>query len=157
VAAGTVSYADWAGSYGLLVKIDHGGGIETRYAHNSRLAVKPGDKVKAGQIIAQVGSTGRSTGPHLHFEVRVNGEAVDPRQGLREPRMAPKNMGRLTRLGTIGRHLPGAHPGGAFSLFRPSTLLERQRRLATAGSSRRPYSPTGCPKRPAFDHKGPRW
>lgn len=83
VAAGTVSYADWAGSYGLLVKIDHGGGIETRYAHNSRLAVKPGDKVKAGQIIAQVGSTGRSTGPHLHFEVRVNGEAVDPRQWLR--------------------------------------------------------------------------
>lgn len=83
VAAGRVIYADWAGSYGLLVKIDHGGGIETRYAHNSRITVKPGERVSAGQVIARVGSTGRSTGAHLHFEVRVNGEAVDPRQWLR--------------------------------------------------------------------------
>ena len=82
VAAGKVAYADWAGSYGLLVTIDHGGGIETRYAHNSRLDVKPGDRVSAGQVIARVGSTGRSTGPHLHFEVRVNGEPVDPMQWL---------------------------------------------------------------------------
>lgn len=78
VAAGTVAYADWAGSYGLLVTIDHGNGIETRYAHNSKLDVKLGDKVSAGQVIARVGSTGRSTGPHVHFEVRVDGEPVDP-------------------------------------------------------------------------------
>lgn len=78
VAAGTVVYADSAGTYGLLVRIDHGNGIETRYAHASRLLVKPGDYVTANQVIARVGSTGRSTGPHLHFEVRVGGEAVDP-------------------------------------------------------------------------------
>lgn len=82
VASGLVSYADWAGTYGLLIKIDHGNGIETRYAHNSRLTVKPGERVSAGQVIARVGSTGRSTAPHLHFEVRVNGEAVDPRPWL---------------------------------------------------------------------------
>lgn len=82
VAAGIVTYADWAGTYGLLVKVDHGGGIETRYAHNSRLTVKPGDRVREGQVIARVGSTGRSTAPHLHFEVRVNGEALDPRPWL---------------------------------------------------------------------------
>lgn len=79
VAAGRVSYADWAGSYGILVKIDHGGGLETRYAHNSRLVAKPGDYVAAGEIVARSGSTGQSTGPHLHFELRVQGEAVDPR------------------------------------------------------------------------------
>lgn len=78
VAAGKVVYADWAGTYGLLIKIDHGGGVETRYAHNSRITVSPGATVEAGQVIARVGSTGRSTGPHLHFEVRINGEAVDP-------------------------------------------------------------------------------
>lgn len=78
VASGLVAYADWAGTYGLLIKIDHGNGIETRYAHLSRLQVQPGDRVSAGQVIGRVGSTGRSTAPHLHFEVRVNGEAVNP-------------------------------------------------------------------------------
>lgn len=78
VAAGRVTYADWAGSYGILVTIDHGGGIETRYAHNSRVLVKPGDYVQAGQVVARSGSTGRSTGPHVHFELRVDGQAVDP-------------------------------------------------------------------------------
>lgn len=78
VASGLVAYADWAGTYGLLIKIDHGNGLETRYAHLSRLQVQPGERVSAGQVIGRVGSTGRSTAPHLHFEVRVNGEAVDP-------------------------------------------------------------------------------
>lgn len=78
VAAGRVTYADWAGSYGILVTIDHGGGIETRYAHNSRVLVRPGDYVQAGQVVARSGSTGRSTGPHVHFELRVDGQAVDP-------------------------------------------------------------------------------
>ena len=82
VAPGLVSYADWAGSYGLLVKIDHGGGVETRYAHNSRLVAKPGEYVEAGQIVARAGSTGRSTGPHVHFEIRVDGESVNPRPWL---------------------------------------------------------------------------
>ena len=82
VAAGQVVYADWAGSYGLLVRIDHGGGVETRYAHNSRLLVKAGDVVREGDALARSGSTGRSTGPHVHFEVRVDGEAIDPRPWL---------------------------------------------------------------------------
>lgn len=75
---GTVTYSDWAGTYGMLVTIDHGGGVETRYAHNSQLLVKVGAKVQAGQRIALVGSTGASTGPHAHFEVLVNGERRDP-------------------------------------------------------------------------------
>lgn len=78
VASGVVVYADWAGTYGMLIRIDHGNGIETRYAHLSRLQVAPGDRISAGQVIGRVGSTGRSTGPHLHFEVRVDGEAVNP-------------------------------------------------------------------------------
>lgn len=82
VAPGTVTYADWAGTYGLLVIIDHGGGIETRYAHASRVEVSVGQRVNAGDVVARVGSTGRSTGPHLHFEVRVNGQAVDPARWL---------------------------------------------------------------------------
>ncbi len=82
VAAGRVSYADWAGSYGILVKIDHGGGLETRYAHNSRLEVEPGEYVAAGQIVARSGSTGNSTGPHIHFEVRLHDEPLNPRLWL---------------------------------------------------------------------------
>ncbi|MCP3934270.1 MAG: M23 family metallopeptidase [Actinomycetia bacterium] len=77
-AAGVVSWAGERGSYGQLVKIDHGDGVETRYAHQSRIDVSVGDIVEAGQQIGAVGSTGRSTGPHLHFEVRVGGDAVDP-------------------------------------------------------------------------------
>ncbi len=78
VAPGRVTYADWAGTYGMLVKIDHGSGIETRYAHNSQILVSLGQYVQAGDPIAKVGSTGRSTGPHLHFEIRVNDEPIDP-------------------------------------------------------------------------------
>ncbi len=77
-AAGTVKFAGSSGGYGFLVKINHGNGVETRYGHCSKLLVKKGQKVKKGQLIALVGSTGVSSGNHVHFEVRINGEAVDP-------------------------------------------------------------------------------
>lgn len=77
-AAGRVVYAGSAGTYGNLVKIDHGNGIVSAYAHNSRIRVRVGEYVTAGQHIADVGNTGRSSGPHLHFEVEVNGERIDP-------------------------------------------------------------------------------
>ena len=75
---GQVIYADWYGGYGNSVIIDHGNGITTLYAHCSELYVKDGDVVAKGQPIATVGSTGFSTGPHLHFELRANGEPIDP-------------------------------------------------------------------------------
>ncbi len=77
-AAGTVIYAGWMEGYGNLVIVDHGGGISTAYAHNTSVAVATGQSVAQGQVIAYSGSTGHSTGPHVHFEVRVNGAAVDP-------------------------------------------------------------------------------
>ena len=78
-ADGVVSEAGWNnGGYGRLIKIDHGRGIETRYAHLSSMAVAPGQRVTRGQVIGRMGSTGRSTGSHLHYEVRIDGRAVNP-------------------------------------------------------------------------------
>jgi murein DD-endopeptidase MepM/ murein hydrolase activator NlpD len=77
-AVGTVIYAGWMDGYGNLVVVDHGNGLSTAYAHASSLAVSVGQSVAQGQTVSYVGSTGHSTGPHLHFEVRVNGVAVDP-------------------------------------------------------------------------------
>jgi murein DD-endopeptidase MepM/ murein hydrolase activator NlpD len=77
-ASGTIIYCGWEGGYGNLVVIDHGGGIATAYGHQSSIAVSCGQQVSQGQVIGYIGSTGHSTGPHLHFEVRVNGNAVDP-------------------------------------------------------------------------------
>jgi murein DD-endopeptidase MepM/ murein hydrolase activator NlpD len=91
--AGRVAYADFLpGGWGLLVSIDHGSGVRTLYAHLSRIDVKLGQRVAAGQPIAVVGTTGHSTGPHLHFEVRLRGAAVDPLIAL-EPR-TPLPLGR---------------------------------------------------------------
>ena len=75
---GTVTFSGWQDGYGKVMKIDHGEGMETIYAHCSELDKKVGEKVSKGETIAKVGSTGRSTGPHLHFELRVKGEAKNP-------------------------------------------------------------------------------
>ena len=83
VAGGVVTIAKAKKGYGHLVEINHGTGYATRYGHNRKLLVKLGDAVKRGQVIAEVGSTGRSTGPHVHFEVRRNGKAINPRRFLR--------------------------------------------------------------------------
>ncbi|MGE7418436.1 M23 family metallopeptidase [Methylobacterium tarhaniae] len=82
-AAGTVTLADYSGGYGNMVEVDHGHGLVTRYAHLSAITVAPGQAVAAGQMVGRVGSTGRSTGTHLHYETRVDGEPVDPQRFLR--------------------------------------------------------------------------
>lgn len=82
IADGTVTCASYQGSYGKLVKIDHGNGLETWYGHTSKMYVSVGQKVTAGDVIAAVGSTGNSTGPHLHLEIRINGEHVNPQNYL---------------------------------------------------------------------------
>ncbi|MDX3904962.1 MAG: M23 family metallopeptidase [Pigmentiphaga sp.] len=81
-AGGVVQAAEYHAGYGYMIDVDHGNDLVTRYAHASRLLVKPGDLVKRGQRIALVGSTGRSTGSHLHFEVRLGGVAVNPNNFL---------------------------------------------------------------------------
>ena len=82
-ANGTVTFAGWQGGYGKMVEIDHGNGVSTRYGHLSSIDTEVGHTIKTGQIIGKVGTTGRSTGPHLHYETRVDGEAVDPQRFLR--------------------------------------------------------------------------
>ena len=77
-ADGVVSKAEWFSSYGLYISLEHGGEIQTRYGHLSRLNVYDGQQVRKGDLIGYVGTTGRSTGPHLHYEVRVDGDAVNP-------------------------------------------------------------------------------
>ena len=81
-AAGTVSYAGVRAGYGNCVEVSHGNGLLTRYAHMSRIESRIGQAVKPGEVIGRIGSTGRSTGPHLHFEVRINDQAVNPRPFL---------------------------------------------------------------------------
>lgn len=76
--SGKVLRSEYQEGYGNLVEVDHGNGITTLYAHNKDNMVKPGDRIEKGSVLAIVGSTGRSTGPHLHFEVKRNGEKIDP-------------------------------------------------------------------------------
>ena len=82
IADGKVTFAAQSGSYGYLVKVDHGNGVETWYAHTSKMYVTVGEEVKSGDVIAAVGSTGNSTGPHLHFEIRIDGKHVNPQNYL---------------------------------------------------------------------------
>jgi murein DD-endopeptidase MepM/ murein hydrolase activator NlpD len=81
-ANGTVTVAGWSGGYGRMVEVDHGNGIATRYGHMSEIEVKVGQPVRIGQTLGRVGTTGRSTGPHLHYETRIDGEPVDPQRFL---------------------------------------------------------------------------
>ena len=82
-ANGTVTGAGWSGGYGRMVEVDHGNGLATRYGHLSIIDVRVGETIRIGQVVGRIGSTGRSTGPHLHYETRVDGEAVDPQKFLR--------------------------------------------------------------------------
>ena len=82
-ASGTVTTASWQGGYGNMVEVDHHNGVSTRYGHLSKILVKVGQHVNMGDIIGLIGSTGRSTGPHLHYETRINDSAVDPQKFLR--------------------------------------------------------------------------
>jgi murein DD-endopeptidase MepM/ murein hydrolase activator NlpD len=84
-ADGIVARSEWSGGYGNLVEVDHGKGIQTRFGHLSRTLVRAGERVKRGQLIALMGSTGRSTGSHLHYEVRIDGRAVNPVPFLQSP------------------------------------------------------------------------
>jgi murein DD-endopeptidase MepM/ murein hydrolase activator NlpD len=103
--SGTVRFAGDRGGYGNLVIVDHGGGVETWYAHLDRIDVSPGSRVAAGRDLGTVGQTGRATGPHLHFEVRENGVAVDPAGwfGRSAPSADPAAHPR-------GSHDPHDHP-----------------------------------------------
>ncbi|MGH6790121.1 MAG: M23 family metallopeptidase, partial [Pseudolabrys sp.] len=82
-AAGTVTMAGWDGGYGKMVEVDHGNGFSTRYGHLSEIDVKIGQKIRAGEVVGKIGSTGRSTGPHLHYETRINDQPLDPQKFLR--------------------------------------------------------------------------
>jgi murein DD-endopeptidase MepM/ murein hydrolase activator NlpD len=82
-AAGKVTQAGWSGGYGKMVEVDHGNGLATRYGHMSQIDVSVGQSIKTGQVLGRIGSTGRSTGPHLHYETRIDGNAVDPQKFLR--------------------------------------------------------------------------
>lgn len=102
-AAGRVVYAGWRGGYGRLVEIKHDSGLVTRYAHLARIDAKVGDSVIAGATIGGLGSSGRSTGPHLHFEVRINGRAVNPRPFLET---APDVLKEARRASTLAFSAP---------------------------------------------------
>ncbi|HEY0427395.1 MAG TPA: M23 family metallopeptidase [Pyrinomonadaceae bacterium] len=81
-ANGTVIKAGWTGGYGNMIEIDHGNGLTTRYGHLSEIEVQVGDTITRGQLIGLIGTTGRSTGPHLHYELRLNDKAINPRRFL---------------------------------------------------------------------------
>lgn len=92
-ANGVVTEAGWKGGYGNMIEVDHGNGLKTRYGHLSKIDVQVGDSIARGQVVAFVGSTGRSTGPHLHYELRLNDRPINPRRFL------PPELTELKRVG----------------------------------------------------------
>ena len=109
-ADGSVSRADRSRTYGLVIYLDHGAELETRYAHLSRMVVADGQDVKKGDVIGYVGSTGRSTGPHLHYEVRVDGVAVNPIPYMKETTQIAEAKPE-TAAEVVGRQRPGVQLG----------------------------------------------
>jgi len=110
-ADGVVSRADRSRSYGLVIYLDHGAEMQTRYAHLSRMVVEDGQDVSKGDLIGYVGSTGRSTGPHLHYEIRMDGVAVDP-SGYMNDRIQLADAPAGSRVfGAGGRKRPGVELG----------------------------------------------
>jgi len=101
-AGGVVRTAEMHPEYGLMLEIDHGNGLTTRYGHTSKILVKVGDLVKRGQVVANVGTTGRSTGPHLHFEVLVDGIPQDPQRFLAGPNARPAVQTAAVRAAPLG-------------------------------------------------------
>ena len=86
-AGGRVTAAEYSGGYGNMVEVEHEGGVSTRYGHLSGISVVPGQRVESGQVVGRAGSTGRSTGTHLHYETRIDGEAVNPVRFLEAGRL----------------------------------------------------------------------
>ena len=118
-ATGKVTIAGWDGGYGNMVEIDHGNGLATRYGHLSKILVKVGQFVRIGETVGLIGSTGRSTGPHLHYETRINGEAVDPQKFLRAG----------IRLGSLSRPVGGNQPDLRIAERRADAVEIRPRAL----------------------------
>lgn len=109
-AAGRITNADYQGGYGLMVEINHGKGLITRYGHMSAIEVSLGQEVQPGEVVGRIGTTGRSTGPHLHYEVRVAGEAVDPKRYLRAGELLDgATPSFATGASSISRNEPKAH------------------------------------------------
>ncbi|HEX4511324.1 MAG TPA: M23 family metallopeptidase, partial [Burkholderiaceae bacterium] len=111
-AGGVVHAVQWHPEYGQMLEIDHGHGLMTRYGHTSRILVKEGELVQRGQVVANVGTTGRSTGPHLHFEVLVDGVPQDPQKFLAGPAL-PGIGATLAAAGQAGSTGSTARPGAA--------------------------------------------
>jgi murein DD-endopeptidase MepM/ murein hydrolase activator NlpD len=103
-AGGLVVLRDWHPAYGQVLEIDHGNGLTTRYAHTSSFEVAAGALVKRGQVVARVGTSGRSTGPHLHFEVLVDGVPQDPARFLAGPVARPGSVAPTVASSRTKRH-----------------------------------------------------
>ncbi len=109
-ADGQVTRANRSGTYGLVIYLDHGADLQTRYAHLSRMSVADGQTVRKGDVIGYVGSTGRSTGPHLHYEVRVDGVAVNPIPYMKETTTSVATTA-TSGVSASGRKRPGVQTG----------------------------------------------
>jgi murein DD-endopeptidase MepM/ murein hydrolase activator NlpD len=123
--SGVVSYAGRHGGHGNYVRLEHGGGLGTGYAHMSRIAVSPGDQVNAGQVIGYVGSTGLSTGPHLHFEAYRNGQRIDP-LSIRFTSQVAVDKKQLSAFKARLAELKAVVPGAALASLAPKQAAVRE-------------------------------